>query len=133
VNKSLEILVRKRARFVCEYCRMPQSAYKLTFPIDHIIAQQHGGSTTEDNLALACLRCNSYKGPNISGIDPESSKLVRLFNPRKDLWSTHFTWNGLTILGLTSVGRATATLLQMNHPRYLAVRASLIKEGQLFQ
>ena len=41
---------------MCEYCRMPESNYlTVPFPIDHIIARQHGGSTTLDNLALSCL------------------------------------------------------------------------------
>ena len=35
---------------------MPQAAHVLTFPVDHIIARQHGGETTFDNLALSCVR-----------------------------------------------------------------------------
>jgi hypothetical protein len=52
----LEEGVRKRAGETCEYCRMRQSFYPtVTFPIDHIIARQHGGPTVLSNLALSCL------------------------------------------------------------------------------
>jgi len=45
---------------------MPQAFYRTRHQIDHIIADQHKGATTLDNLALACLPCNNHKGPNIS-------------------------------------------------------------------
>ena len=54
--------VRHRAGNACEYCRMPQSFYPtVPFPIDHIIARQHGGRTVSSNLALSCLHWNSAK------------------------------------------------------------------------
>ena len=56
MDASLARDVRERAGHVCEYCRMPESNYPtVPFPIDHIIARQHDGSTTLDNLALSCL------------------------------------------------------------------------------
>jgi hypothetical protein len=74
---------------------MPQSFYPtVPFPIDHIIARQHGGSTTLDNLALSCLHDNTHKGPNIAGIDPLTRRITRLFNPRRDKWERHFQWDG---------------------------------------
>jgi hypothetical protein len=51
--------------------------------VDHIIARQHDGATTIDNLALACLHCNRHKGPNIAGRDVATGDLVRLFHPRQ--------------------------------------------------
>jgi len=65
MRKELDRRVRNRANHRCEYCQMPQSAIDFTFPIDHIIAQQHGGRSVFSNLALASLRCNRHKGPNI--------------------------------------------------------------------
>ncbi len=38
----------------------------------HIVASQHLGATTVDNLALSCPFCNRHKGPNLVGIDPAS-------------------------------------------------------------
>jgi len=55
MRKELDRRVRNRANHRCEYCQMPQSAIDFTFPIDHIIAQQHGGRSVFSNLALASL------------------------------------------------------------------------------
>ena len=30
-----------------------------------------------DNLALACIDCNLHKGPNLTGIDPETNQVTR--------------------------------------------------------
>ena len=35
------------------------------------------------NLALACNRCNACEGPNLSGVDSETSATVSLFHPKK--------------------------------------------------
>jgi hypothetical protein len=67
---------------------------------------------------------NKFKGPNLTGFDPRSGKLVRLFNPRKQRWTDHFSVRGVLILGRTAVGRATVELLQMNATK----RQSLRKE-----
>jgi hypothetical protein len=48
---------------------------------------QHGGGDDADNLALACPDCNLRKGPNLTGIDPETGAVVRLFHPRRDVGS----------------------------------------------
>jgi hypothetical protein len=51
MDTALEQLIRRRAQNACEYCRLPQNASRLTFPIDHVIAQQHEGQAIESNLA----------------------------------------------------------------------------------
>jgi len=82
MDAALRSLVRERAGNRCEYCRVHQDQDAFfTFPVDHIIALQHGGKTESDNLCLSCYRCNSHKGPNIASIDPETGDLVRLFHP----------------------------------------------------
>jgi len=129
MRADLERKVRQRAQYSCEYCLTPESAYRFTFPIDHIVAKQHGGETSLNNLAEACLRCNSHKGPNLSGIDPASGRLVRLYHPRQDRWTRHFRWKGPIILGITAIGRATIVVLDMNHSDSVAVREALIAEG----
>jgi hypothetical protein len=126
---KLERRVRERARNSCEYCLLPQEAYRFTFPLDHIIAKQHRGKTVFANLAVACLRCNSRKGPNLAGIDPVTGEMVRLFHPRRDDWHDHFRWKGPRIQGRTAIGRTTIAVLDMNHSDSLAVRAQLIAEG----
>jgi hypothetical protein len=83
VDKAVHKAVRARAGHRCEYCRFPETFAELPFHLDHIIALQHGGPTVPENLALACCYCNRYKGPNLSGIDPESGNVVSLFHPRQ--------------------------------------------------
>lgn len=118
--------VRIRAQDRCEYCLMPQAAVpQSTFHIEHIIARQHHGTDDPGNLALACDRCNFHKGPNLSAIDPQTGQTVPLFNPRVDVWSTHFGWDGHRIAGRTAVGRATVGLLQMNTRNRLQYRAKI--------
>src|SRR4051812_44964845 len=99
MNRATRQQVRERARGRCEYCRLPQHAVELTFHVEHIVAQQHGGVSLPSNLALACDRCNLYKGPNLTGIDPETRTLVPLFNPRSDVWTSHFQMRGSLIIG----------------------------------
>ena len=129
IDSSIAKAVRERAGNVCEYCRMPQSVHILTFPIDHFIARQHDSPTALENLALSCVRCNSYKGPNIAGLIPDSQELTRLYHPRKDNWDAHFKFQGPEILGISDIGSTTIKLLRMNQADYIALRKSLIAEG----
>lgn len=129
MDRTTEQIVRSRADDRCEYCRLPEQFSKLRFVIDHVIARQHGGNSSLENLALACGFCNRHKGPNIAGIDPETGSVEKLFHPRQDDWLVHFQWNGASISGLTPIGRATIAVLAMNHPQQLAVRQALLDEG----
>ncbi|MBL8799626.1 MAG: HNH endonuclease [Planctomycetia bacterium] len=90
---------------------MPGSYYRTPLVIDHIIARQHAGKTTPGNLALACLHCNSHKGPNVAGVDPQTGRLTRLYHPRRHRWSYHFRWNGPWLVGRTAIGRTTIEVL----------------------
>jgi len=130
MEKEIDGIVRIRAHFACEYCLMPQAIRRLRFPIDHIISRQHGGPSSIENLALCCGRCNLHKGPNVAGIDSETGRTIRLFNPRKDRWARHFRWDGVRIVGLTARGRVTVYVLVLNHPDDLAVREELRLNGQ---
>jgi hypothetical protein len=104
----------------------------VPFPIDHIIARQHGGHTVLSNLALSCLHCNSHKGPNLAGIDPLTRRLTKLFNPRRHQWARHFRWDGPYVVGKSAVGRTTIMVLAMNDPDAVDVRRELIDEGLFF-
>lgn len=95
---------------------------ELRFHTEHIIPVQHGGNDDLDNLALACPNCNLHKGPNLAGIDRETGQITALFHPRRDLWSDHFAYEGVVIVGITAVGRTTVSLLDMNDPDRKRVR-----------
>jgi hypothetical protein len=131
MDEQLIQLVRQRAHLICEYCRLPQSHHPIPFEVDHIVALQHRGSTVPGNLALTCLHCNRHKGPNLAGIDRQTSRtrLVRLFNPRRHRWAYHFSWDGPRVVGRTPIGRVTVIVLAMNDPIRVALREALIDEG----
>lgn len=128
MSTALERLIWQRADSCCEYCQLPQSVSPLPHAVDHIIARQHHGPTESDNLALACFFCNSFKGPNIAGLNPESGRMVRLFHPRKDRWIRHFVWDGPIHVGRTHTGRVTIALLEINRPESVEFREHLIRE-----
>lgn len=121
--------VRERANDQCEYCRVRQRYYPdFAFHVEHIVAKQHGGSDDRDNLALACHLCNSRKGPNLSGLDPETDELTRLFNPRTDVWEEQFRLEeDGELVGLTPIGRATAYVLGMNSEIRIRIRREILR------
>lgn len=129
MNQALRAQVVSRASGCCEYCRVPQELDPIRFEIDHIIARKHRGPTTSNNLALACFTCNNFKGPNISGVDPISGRVVPLFHPREDEWNDHFKWVSELLVGTTPHGRATVEVLEINLPYRAAFRRELIEEG----
>ncbi len=129
MDTALRELVRRRAGDRCEYCGIPREATPLIpFHVEHIIARQHDGAAHPDNLALACDRCNAYKGPNLSGVDPDTGEIVSLFHPRAHVWTDHFVFREGEIFGLTPTGRATAQLLHMNARRRVELRKEWLKE-----
>ena len=121
---------RERAGRRCEYCRLPDVLPQtLRFHLEHVLARQHGGATTLENLAWSCQRCNERKGPNLSGVDPDTSVVVRLFNPRQDRWEEHFAFEGPKVVGRTATGRATVWLLEVNSEERLRWRSALRRYG----
>lgn len=130
VSVSLRREVRKRANGRCEYCFMPDSESTYPHEPDHIIAVRHSGPTTAMNLAYACFECNRAKGTDISSLDPETGALTPLYNPRTQVWSEHFRFNGPMIEPLSAVERVTVFLLRMNAAARVAGRASLMREGR---
>lgn len=132
MDDRLKAQIRRRSRFRCEYCQFPERCAELSFQMDHVIARQHSGKDDLANLAFACFRCNSHKGTNLAGIDPQSGLLSRLFHPRQDVWRENFVWKGPTLTGLTPVGRATISVLRINRPDAVLARAALMEEGISF-
>lgn len=126
VSVALRRLVHERAGGACEYCLAPEATALFAHEVDHIVAEKHGGSTTGDNLALACAACNLHKGSDIGSIDPMTGELVRLFHPRRDRWSDAFELVDARIVARTPAARATVRLLQLNHPDRVAERALLV-------
>lgn len=114
--------VEARAAGRCEYCRMHQSLQGATFHVEHIVPRSRGGPTQLDNLAWACPSCNLHKANRVEIIDPDTGAPGPLFNPRADTWEAHFRWEGYHVVGLTPIGRATVSALELNRPRRLQIR-----------
>ena len=108
---------------------MPEAYDPLAFELEHIVPRKHGGTTVLENLAWACFPCNRHKGPNLTGIDPETRQIAPLFHPRRDRWEDHFQWQEMKLVGKTPTGRATVEVLRINLADRAALRRSLMDEG----
>jgi hypothetical protein len=84
--------------------------------IDRLQPRSLGGSDTEENLALACNRCDFDRYNFVVGRDLETSTISPLFNPRDRLWQDHFIWSidATKIIGTTEIGRASSLKLDCN-------------------
>lgn len=129
VSAELRRLVVERAGACCEYCLLSQEDVAFSFHIEHIISRKHGGKTEANNLCLSCPDCNSYKGSDIAAADPITGMATFLFHPRHQKWETHFQLTGDIIAPLTSEGRVTVFLLQLNALEKVTERALLLRLG----
>lgn len=123
---EVERRVREAARQRCGYCLSPQRLVMARLETEHIIPIAKGGSNDESNLWLSCPICNRFKGDQTVAMDPETGVVVPLFNPRTQAWFEHFQWaeDGLRIVGLTPLGRATVAALRLSDdPDVLLVRS----------
>ncbi len=116
--------VRARAGDRCEYCQLHQRDSPLAvLHVEHIVPKVHGGADDPANLALACIDCNLHKGPNLTGVDPETNRITALFHPRRHHWADHFEWRGIHLHGKTAIGRTTIRVMRMNSEDQLALRS----------
>jgi hypothetical protein len=126
IAAALQNRVRRRAKGLCEYCHTAEAWQYVSFTVDHIVPLAEGGAAHADNLALACFHCNRQKGVRETEVDPQTGRETPLFHPRRQRWGDHFAWSPdqLTVVGLTSVGRATVQALRFNRERVQAIRAA---------
>lgn len=127
VPGDLRRFVIDRAGSCCEYCRVHQDDSDLSFHIEHIIATSHGGKTSQENLALSCVRCNLLKGSNIAAADPQTGDPTFLYHPRRDQWNEHFYVEAPLIVPITAEGRATIFVLRLNEPERVEQRELLLR------
>ena len=129
MDAALRAFVRERAGRRCEYCHLrEEDGGRLAFQIEHIIAKQHGGSDDPGGLCYACAQCNWAKGPNLAGL--LGGKLYSLFNPRKQQWHRHFSWEHTILVGKTKTGIVTVQVLNINDPARVMLRENLLFEGR---
>ncbi len=131
VGAQLRRLVVSRAQGLCEYCLIHEADAYFGCQIDHIISEKHGGPTTEENLAYACLFCNRFKGSDIGSVVPDTGDFVRFFNPRTDRWAEHFALReGMRIAPLTDIGVTTERILAFNDSQRVLERQVLHEDGR---
>ncbi|MEO1165794.1 MAG: HNH endonuclease signature motif containing protein, partial [Chloroflexota bacterium] len=121
-------LVFKRANGCCEYCQTCEHNIGQPMHTEHIIPNK---DNSLDNLCLACASCNLSKGTATEGIDPKTSEIQQLFNPRSQIWEDHFLWSedGTHVVGKTGTGRATVSRLKMNQKRLVRARKNWVLTG----
>jgi len=119
ISNKVRALVRKRARFACEFCGIEESDAGGELTIDHYQPKIKGGDDNLDNLLYCCPRCNQYK------LDywPVDTSDLPLWNPRLDSASTHFIeLEDGSLLPLTAVGGFTLNRLRLNRPQLVEHR-----------
>jgi len=125
IGDSLRAEVARRAVHRCEYCLIHEEDAGFPHQVDHIVSRKHGGSSTANNLAFACITCNRNKGSDVASINPDTGEIVRLFHPRRDRWADHFRIRGEYIEPLTNEGMVTVQLLRLNLAERLSERRLL--------
>jgi hypothetical protein len=124
-SKSAREIVASRSEYRCEYCLLSENVSFFKFHIEHIKSLKHGGTSNIDNLAYGCPDCNFAKGSDIATFGTDDDTIIRFFNPRKDVWSDHFTLNGGAIYGKTPIGEATMKIFKFNETERLIFRQQL--------
>lgn len=115
----------------CGYCRADERFTGSLLSIEHILPIAAGGPTERENLWRSCRECNERKGAQVQATDPENGEVVDLYNPRTQRWRDHFRWSedGLLVIGLTPVGRASVAALDLNRPHQVVARQRWVLVG----
>ena len=116
----------------------PPEAFRRAwgFQRRHASSARPGRLTTAKNslaqlerLALACPVWNYEKVTNLTGVDPDTGKVTRLFHPRRHRWQDPFARDAARLMGKTPEGRTTVWLLNRNAGDRLRWRELLLRLG----
>lgn len=131
VSIELREAVMLRAKKCCEYCKSQDKYSPTAFTIDHVLPESLDGTSDFENLAYACFLCNRLKSNKLKFFDTLSERWIPLFNPRKDFWNEHLSWNqdATKIIGITKIGRGTVTELKLNREKLVEYRSCIIPFG----
>ena len=131
ISNALKKRIRRQAKFRCGYCLRSETLMGMPMEFEHLTPIVADGKTVENNLWLACRRCNEFKGIQTHAVDTETGETVLLFNPRTQNWNKHFCWSadGAEIIGLTAIGRATVIALKMNEIMIVITRRLWVSVG----
>ncbi len=131
ISEILRQQIAENDRRRCCYCLTTEANSGIPMTFDHIYPRSQGGSSTFENICLACRSCNEYKSDSTEVEDPLTTEIVMLFNPRIQTWTEHFIWSSdkIRIEGLTATGRATIRCLRMNHAVIVVARSRWVISG----
>jgi hypothetical protein len=129
--RKLRPHLAEQARHRCGYCQTQERISGVPLTVEHLLPESLGGTDEEDNLWMSCRLCNEAKGNRIEWLNPATGDMIPLFNPRTQLWSDHFRWSsdGIFIISLTEIGRATIAALSLNSDLRLKSRAIWVEAG----
>lgn len=130
IGKALRREIAERAGGKCEYCLTPEWILLAGCEVDHVISRKHGGITAPSNLAFSCARCNRAKGSDIGSVLPSTGQYCRLFNPRIDRWTEHFSLEGSQIVGRSDLAQVTIKILRLNDQERVVERELLQQIGE---
>ncbi len=132
ISVQLQRQIRDRYFHACAYCRTAESLTGMTFEFEHIRPRSLGGETLFENLCFACPNCNRYKAERKMAVDPVTEETVPLFHPQLQVWKEHFAWseNGLELMGLSPIARATIVALKMNRSQLVWARSLWVRLGE---
>ena len=131
ISTALQQQVLEDAGHRCGYCQSDELLTGIPLSTEHIVPVAIGGQTVRDNLWRSCRPYNESKGARTHVDDPETGESVLLYNPRTQLWNDHFQWgqDGVHMLGLTAVGRATIQALPLNRSMLVSARRRWVIAG----
>jgi len=130
-SKKIRRKVSNRAEDRCEYCKIHERDSYLTFEVEHIVSQKHGGGDELENLAFACPHCNQHKGTDLTTFLTSYEDIVRIFHPRKHDWFEFFSFEDSgEILPKNRIAEATIKLLKLNEFERIIIRKILIEAGR---
>lgn len=79
--KFTRLNIFTRDGFTCQYCAQKFESEELTF--DHVVPVAQGGKKTWENIATACVSCNSKK----EGRTPVQAGMKLLRKPKQPVWA----------------------------------------------
>lgn len=131
VSRKLRDQLASEAHHRCGYCLMLEVVSGIPLTVEHILPQAKGGSDDVENLWLSCRLCNEAKHIQTEFLDSQTGEMMPLFNPRSQQWREHFRWRaeGVLMVGLTAVGRATIIALSLNSELRQRSRAIWVEAG----